>query len=105
MLEDVGYVAEQNPNLESRFDKKQWTPINEGFLRRILSYSIFPQDTAPLNSASCAQLITGIAFMLRGVTDLVSEKRFGYFFSVGVDGKSDSNGEGSKRERPGDACF
>jgi acyl carrier protein len=98
MIEDVGYIAEQNPDLESRFDKKQWTPINEGSLRRILSYSIYQQDSEPLNSTSCAQLITGIAFPLEGETDLVSEKRFGYFFSGGVDGKSKRDGKGSSAE-------
>lgn len=95
MIEDVGYIADQNPYLESRFDKKQWTPINEGSLRRILSYSIYQQDAEPLNSASCDQLITGIAFPLQGETDLISESRFGYFFSGGVDGKSKSDGEGT----------
>jgi hypothetical protein len=73
MIEDVGYIAEQNPDLESRFDKKQWTPINEGSLRRILSYSVYQQESDPLNLASCAQLITGIAFPLQGEMDLVSD--------------------------------
>lgn len=88
MIEDVGYIAEQDSSLESRFDKKQWTPINEGTLRRILSYSIHQQDTMPLNKASSAQLITGIAFPLQGDTDLVHEPRFGYLFSGGANNKT-----------------
>jgi aryl carrier-like protein len=95
MIEDVGYVAEQDSSLESRFDKKQWTPINEGTLRRILGYSIFQQQAAPLNKASSAQLITGIAFPLQGETDLIHEPRFGYLFSGSANDKTGNDGEGT----------
>ncbi|CAO2655083.1 Nn.00g118160.m01.CDS01 [Neocucurbitaria sp. VM-36] len=94
MIEDVGYVAEQDSSLESRFDKKQWTPINEGILRRILSYSVHQQDPTPLNKSSSAQLITGIAFPLQGELDLVHEPRFGYLFSGGGNNKIGDDGEG-----------
>ena len=33
LIEDVCCVAEQNSGLEVRFNKRQWTPINEGMLR------------------------------------------------------------------------
>ena len=82
-IEDVGYVAEQGGALEARFDKGQWTPINEGMLRRIMNYSVFQQDSsAPLNTNSAAQLITGLAYPLKADgSDLVAEPRFGYLFN------------------------
>ncbi|KAK8033522.1 polyketide synthase [Apiospora marii] len=85
-IEDVGYIAEQGASYEARFDKKQWTPINEGVLRRILTYSILQQDVSnPLNAASQAQLITGLTFPLPndGSSDLAGEDRFGYLFNAG----------------------
>lgn len=84
VIEDVGYLAEQGAGLQSRFDKKQWTPIGERILRRILTCSILQQDpVCPINHASAAQLITGIAFPLPldGSTDIVSDSRFAYLFS------------------------
>ena len=87
-IEDVGYVAEQGGSLEARFDKRQWTPINEGMLRRILNLSVFQQQESPLNASSSAQLITGIAYPLTsGGSDVTGEPRFGYLFtSHGADG-------------------
>ncbi|KAH7629517.1 putative polyketide synthase [Sordaria sp. MPI-SDFR-AT-0083] len=85
-IEDVGYLAEQGADLQARFDKQQWTPIGEGVLRRILTCSILQQDVVrPLNPASRAQLITGIAFPLPldGSLDIMSDSRFGYLFSSG----------------------
>jgi acyl carrier protein len=83
-IEDVGYIAEQGSGLEARFDKKQWTPINEGTLRRILTYSILQQSRySPLSASSSAQLITGVTFPLPndGSSELMGEARFGYLFN------------------------
>ena len=82
-IEDDGYVAEQGDALEARFDKGQWTPINESMLRRIMNYSIFQQDSSsPLDASSSAQLITGLAYPLTANgSDLVEEPRFGYLFN------------------------
>lgn len=85
-IEDVGYIAEQGASYEARFDKKQWTPINEGVLRRILGYSILQQDVYnTINAASAAQLITGLTFPLPndGSSDLAGEHRFSYLFNSG----------------------
>lgn len=98
MFEDVGYIAESDSSLESRFDREQWTPINEGMLWRILSYSIYQQDTIPLNSKTSAQLITGIAFPLRGETNLVNEPRFSYLCSGGTNSKIGDDGEGTSAQ-------
>lgn len=83
LIEDVGYVAEQDPGLDTRFDKRQWTPINESMLRKILTYSILQQDaSAPINANSSTQMITGIGFPLpKGDSDLAREPRFSYLFN------------------------
>ncbi|KAL9121206.1 MAG: hypothetical protein Q9187_002242 [Circinaria calcarea] len=52
LIEDVGYVAEQG-GMDSHFNKRQWTPVTEGTLRKILSYSIL-QQTAPIHASSSA---------------------------------------------------
>ncbi|KAI0179034.1 hypothetical protein GGR52DRAFT_588832 [Hypoxylon sp. FL1284] len=79
LIEDVGYVAEQG-GMDSHFDKRQWTPVTEVTLRKILSYSVL-QQTAPINAASGDQLITGIGFPLPDDSDLIRDARFGYLFS------------------------
>ena len=81
VIEDVGYVAEQG-GMESRFDKRQWTGINEAFLRKIISYSIFQQTAAPLNQDTSAQLITGIAVPLPDESELARDARFLGLFQV-----------------------
>ena len=83
LIEDVGYVAEQDSGLEARFDKRQWTPINESMLRKILTYSILQQDAnAPLNANSSTEMITGIGFpLLQDSSELASEPRFSYLFN------------------------
>lgn len=85
LIEDVGYVAEQgNTTLEARFDKRQWTPINEIMLRKILTYSILQQDSlAPISVSSATQMITGIGFPLPADSSpLASDPRFAYLFST-----------------------
>ncbi|KAI1504774.1 hypothetical protein F5X99DRAFT_405775 [Biscogniauxia marginata] len=83
LIEDVGYVAEQGSVLEVRFDKRQWTPINEEMMRKILTYSILQQDdSAPLNARSRAEMITGIGYPLPNeVLELAGDPRFGYLFN------------------------
>lgn len=99
LIEDVGYVAEQDSNLEVRFDKRQWTPINEGMLRRILTYSILQQDVnSPLNAKSSTEMVTGIGFPLpKDDSELAHEPRFSYLFNGrgGSKGGSMDNSEGS----------
>ncbi|TGO19734.1 hypothetical protein BPAE_0334g00010 [Botrytis paeoniae] len=97
-IEDVGYVAEQGGALEARFDKRQWTPIDESLLRKLINYSIFQQYGKPLNAASSAQLITGLAYPLTADgSDLAEEPRFSYLFNshsgVGASGDSDGGND------------
>ncbi|KAK9370761.1 hypothetical protein V1509DRAFT_607836 [Lipomyces kononenkoae] len=99
-IEDVGYVAEQGGALEARFDKRQWTPINEGMLRRIMNYSVFQQDSAPLNSISSAQI--GLAYPLTSDgSDLAEEPRFSYLFNNlgGTGGAGDDSDGGNETDQ------
>ncbi|KAM5343618.1 hypothetical protein ACJ41O_012155 [Fusarium nematophilum] len=82
LIEDVGYVAEQDSGLEIRFDKRQWTPINESMLRKILTCSIMQQDsTSPIRGTSSAEMITGVGFPLpQDGSELAHEPRFSYLF-------------------------
>lgn len=103
IIEDVGYIAEQNSTLEARFNKNQWTPINEGMLHRIINYSIFQQESStPLNAASSAQLITGLAYPLKAISsDLVEDLRFGYLFNsqAGSGDTDDSDGNNNQADQ------
>lgn len=100
LIQDVGYVAEQE-GFEARFDTRSWTPVTEGTLRKILSYSILQQNdgaAAPINASSRAQLITGIGFPLPDDSELMRNARFGYLFqnaSAGdkKDGSSRNQGD------------
>ena len=100
LIEDVGYVAEQDTSLEVRFDKRQWTPINESMLRKILTYSILQQDAiTPLNANISTEMITGVGFPLpQDGSELAREPRFSYLFSSRGGGKisyMDDNGGSS----------
>ncbi|KAI0854612.1 hypothetical protein F4860DRAFT_522968 [Xylaria cubensis] len=80
IIEDIGYLA--GSALESRFDKRLWTPINERTLRKILTYSILQQDNVPLNASSYSQMITGINYPLPfDDPELLSDPRFAYLFN------------------------
>jgi aryl carrier-like protein len=95
LIEDVGYIAEQG-GMDSHFDKRQWTPILEGTLHQILSYSIF-QQMAPINKSSSDQLITGIGFPLPDDSDLIRDARFGYLFAQSA--SDDARKEGSQGDQ------
>ena len=106
LIEDVGYVAEQDSDLEVRFDKRQWTPINEGMLRKILTYSILQQDVnSPLNVKSSTEMITGIGFPLpKEDSDLTREPRFAYLFNDRGSSKGGSMDD-SKGSNQADRAF
>lgn len=99
VIQDVGHVAEVGDSLESRFDARQWTPINEGTLRRILSYSVLLQDQhRPISPTGSAQLITGIAYPLQASSsDVTDEPRFRYLFG-GSDDDAVADGSDAKDE-------
>ncbi|KAI5461899.1 polyketide synthase-like protein [Mariannaea sp. PMI_226] len=100
LIQDVGYVAEQE-GFEARFDSRQWTPITEGTLRKILSYSIMSQGSkmAPINASSHAQLITGISFPLPDDSELTRNARFGYLFQSASAGADEDGGSKNQAVR------
>ncbi|KAK3292170.1 uncharacterized protein B0H64DRAFT_466731 [Chaetomium fimeti] len=105
VIEDVGYVAEQDDGLEVRFDKRQWTPIGETMLRRILTHSVLQQtpDDEPINPLSAAQMITGVAVPLQRAdasADLTREPRFAYLFAS----NGEDAGDGAADEGGSDAA-
>lgn len=80
-IADIGYIAEHAGAFQNRFDPGLWTPLNEAMLRRIISYSIFQQDSVPLNAGSRAQLITGISYPLSvKAATFADDPRFAYLF-------------------------
>ncbi|KAH9844894.1 Polyketide synthase [Teratosphaeria destructans] len=98
-IRDVGYLAEQGEGMEARFDKSQWTPIDEAMLRRIFTYSILQQDRQPIHSDSRAQLVTGLAYPLAaGGSELEREPRFSYLFSIHAGGGGAGDEEESNNE-------
>ncbi|KAH6855501.1 hypothetical protein B0I37DRAFT_423972 [Chaetomium sp. MPI-CAGE-AT-0009] len=99
-IQDVGVIAETGSSLESRFDTRQWTPINETVLRSILTYSILQQDRRhQINASSAAQLITGIAYPLQASSsDLVDDLRFRYLFGGDADSADADAGNGGAKD-------
>ncbi|KAI0855715.1 hypothetical protein F4860DRAFT_519615 [Xylaria cubensis] len=109
LIEDVGYVAEVGgAALEARFDKREWTPINEAMLRRLLSYSIMQQGGSGgyLSAASAAQMVTGIAYpLLEGTSDLANNRQFSYLFASTLADSNgyDADGAGGEQDRSAQA--
>lgn len=98
VIEDVGYVAEQG-GMAQHFDTGLWTGINEKTLREILEYSIWQQLPEPLNKASSAQLITGIAVPLPSDAALVKDGRFSSLLrSSGSDGANGGSGNDADKD-------
>ncbi len=83
LIEDVDYIAEQDFNLNTRFDKRQWMSINESMLCKILMYSILQQNiSALINVNSSIEMIIDIDFSLsKNDSDLTRESRFSYLFN------------------------
>ena len=83
LIENVDYIAEQDFNLNTRFDKRQWMSINESVLCKILMYSILQQNiSALINVNSSIEMIIDIDFSLsKNDSDLTHESRFSYLFN------------------------
>ena len=93
VIEDVGYVAEQG-GMQNHFDDRQWTPINEYVLHKIMGLSIL-QQTAPINAASASQLITGIPVPQPADSELMYDARFSPLFLPDSDGEGTGSGVSS----------
>ncbi|KAF9884922.1 hypothetical protein FE257_000913 [Aspergillus nanangensis] len=100
LIEDVGYVAEDETGLDAKINRAHWIPISEAMLRRIFTYSVFQQDIhSPLHKETSAQLVTGIAYPYpQDGSDTSLNPRFSHLWSFrragsksGADGGSDSD--------------
>ncbi len=92
LIEDVDYIAEQDFNLNTRFNKQQWMSINESVLCKILMYSILQQNiSALINVNSSIEMIIDIDFSLsKNDSDLTRESRFSYLFNDHESSKIDN---------------
>ncbi|KAI1131759.1 hypothetical protein F5Y10DRAFT_285688 [Nemania abortiva] len=105
VIHDVGYVAEQGAarGLEEKFEKGQWTPLNESALCRVFDISILQQqghsggdgENTLLSQASVAQLITGINIPLDESSNLAADARFGHIVGTGTSEHRDGDGRTS----------
>ncbi|KAK8081384.1 hypothetical protein PG996_000165 [Apiospora saccharicola] len=106
---DVGYMAEHE-DLQHRYDRQVWHPINERLLRKIFGFSIMQQqqqDAAhhhdhhqpPINPSSAAQMVTGIRVPqpVSSSSPLQSDARFSYLFAGPPDGIKHGTGGGRGR--------
>jgi hypothetical protein len=77
-VRDVG-IMQGNEDLQRRFDNNTWVQINESVLRQILDYALLQQGADPrdrLNTASEAQMITGLAIPQPDDSELLAHARF-----------------------------
>ncbi|KAF9696901.1 hypothetical protein EKO04_005128 [Ascochyta lentis] len=77
-VRDVG-IMQGNEDLQRRFDDNTWVQINESVLRQIFDYGLLQQAADPqerLNTASEAQMITGLAIPQPDDSELLTHARF-----------------------------
>jgi hypothetical protein len=101
LIEDVGYVAQDEAGLDAKINRAHWIPIYEGMLRRIFTYSVMQQDRlSPINKESSAQLITGIAYPYpQDGSDTSLNPRFSHLWSFrGSARKQDAGAAGGGDE-------
>lgn len=102
LIEDVGYVADDDTGLDAKINRAHWVPINESLLRRIFTYSVFQQSAhSPLNKTSSAQLVTGIAYPYpQDGSDTSLNPRFSHLWAfrggAGRLGGGDGGGDGDE---------
>lgn len=95
IIEDVGYMAEHQ-ELQDRYDRHVWHPLNERLLRKVFGFSILQQDAqqAP-NPSSAAHMVTGIQVPQPVQSSLLqSDTRFSFLFSGSADEKGQQRHEG-----------
>lgn len=98
VIEDVGYINDHQA-IANSLDIKVWRPINEGLLHRILRASIFQQQASPINSASAAQMITGIPFPQQADSALLCDARFAALGQGSTGAREADSGDASRDVR------
>ncbi|KAI1163548.1 PKSKA1 [Nemania serpens] len=95
VIEDSGFVANNDGFKEKHFDSRVYFGINNGLLRKILYLSILQQtETKPLSKAAASQMITGIIVPQPADSILARDARFSALFTH-ADGALSGGKEGS----------
>ncbi|KAI1122424.1 PKSKA1 [Nemania abortiva] len=97
VIEDSGFIANNDGFKEKHFDSRVYFGINNGLLRKILYLSILQQTEAePPSRAAASQMITGIIVPQPADSILARDARFSALFAHN-DGALSSGREGSSR--------
>jgi acyl carrier protein len=79
VVEEYGYVARKE-GMGRFFDDRQWHPINEKALHRILETSILQQVSSIVSRNSAPQMLVGLHETLPDDSELRKDRRFAAFF-------------------------
>lgn len=93
VIEDDGFVANNEGFKEKHFDSRVFKGINNGLLRQILYFSILQQTHDAPSSASTTQMVTGFIAPQPDDSMLSHDSRFAALFT-GAAGKGVGEGGG-----------
>ena len=91
VIEDDGFIANNEGFKEKHFDARVFKGINNGLLRQILYFSILQQTGQLPNSPSAIQMVTGIVAPQPADSALLQDARFSALFTGSA---ARSGGEG-----------
>ncbi|KAI0439056.1 PKSKA1 [Xylaria telfairii] len=84
VIEDSGFIANNDGFKEKHFDSRVYFGINDRLLRKIVYLSILQQtETNPLSSAAASQMISGIIVPQPADSILARDARFSALFTHG----------------------
>ncbi|KAI9729806.1 MAG: hypothetical protein M1818_008384 [Claussenomyces sp. TS43310] len=98
VIEDDGFIANNEGFKEKHFDDRVFKGINNGLLRQILYFSILQQSGQLSSSLSAKQMVTGIVAPQPADSALSQDPRFSALFTgsasrAGGDGGSSTNAD------------
>ncbi|GAP90164.1 putative acyl transferase acyl hydrolase lysophospholipase [Rosellinia necatrix] len=95
VIEDSGFIANNDGFQEKHFDSRVFFGINDSVLRKIVYLSILQQtEPEPLSKAAASQMITGIATPQPANSILARDARFSALFTH-ADGNLSATREGN----------
>ncbi|RYP61239.1 hypothetical protein DL771_010199 [Monosporascus sp. 5C6A] len=99
VIEDSGYIAENEGFQQKHFDQRIWKGINDRLLRRILHLSLLQQEDPPPSPEASGQMISGITVPQPGDSSLLRDARFASLFATReAAGAVDLNAKGADRD-------
>ncbi|RYP44476.1 hypothetical protein DL768_009047 [Monosporascus sp. mg162] len=99
VIEDSGYIAENEGFQQKHFDQRIWKGINDRLLRRILHLSLLQQEDRPPSPEASAQMISGITVPQPADSSLLRDARFASLFATReAAGAVDLNAKGVDRD-------